>query len=176
MTKNWYFLLSRNSCCWPFNIIIDRPWAFDFKNKRIHNLNGILFCSVELTQQINFLVLVYKSSLKIIESLEFSNKRKMKCDFFSFECTASVWNLNKYGFQTLKIKLGKIVVFVIRFRPNQIYRVCILKWIKITQKEVIGIVKGIKRKQIEINNATWFTLKSWIMLNTDESKWVNCLV
>ena len=31
-------------------------------------------------------------------------------------------------------------------------------------------------KQIKINNLTWFASKSWIMSNTEESKWLNYLV
>ena len=67
----------------------------------------------------------------------------------------------------LCIKLGRIVLFDLihgQIESNQI------------KKEVIQIVKRIETKQIDMNNLTWLAIMSQIMLNINESKWLNYLV
>ena len=62
------------------------------------------------------------------------------------------------------VSLGKKCFLWFNLWPNQIYRVCILKQIVMSQKRA------------DLNCKTWFALKGQIMFNTDKSKQINYLV
>ena len=106
---------------------------------------------------------------------------------YSFVAASLIWNDNNdinikninISFIGIRIggvlhyKIGRIRIFNIHFRPNQIFDFCSWKQIDMTHKKGNS---NCKTKWLKIINLTWYATKKWIMLHADESSQLNYLV